>query len=264
MHSPSLGNGPLLPYVTPRPTNTRSFTGAGSFLNAAISVLDSPIEALRTLDWKSSETFLQKELPTPSFNVLSPLVFMVQDTKVPIQKEDPWTNSPLIQSHSMSSPRQRFGLTRGTFPIPETTSCPAIPQTGYASPTIPMLSKINYRRILRRFNSPSHHNVDAINPQMFWVTLYFAFNLVLTLYNKGMLMRFPFPYSLTALHALFGCIGGMVLRRHEVYVPAPLSSQDHAAIALFSVLYAVNIAVSNVSLHLVTVPVSKFDCSLET
>lgn len=40
-----------------------------------------------------------------------------------------------------------------------------------------------------------------------WMVLYFIFNLGLTLYNKGVLVRFPFPYSLTALHTFCGTIG---------------------------------------------------------
>ena len=101
-----------------------------------------------------------------------------------------------------------------------------------------------------------------ISPQSYWITLYFAFNLVLTLYNKGVLMHFPFPYSLTALHALFGSVGGFLLMHYGTYIPAQLSFNDHVSLALFSVLYAVNIAVSNVSLHLVTVPVSiLFQCT---
>lgn len=40
-----------------------------------------------------------------------------------------------------------------------------------------------------------------------WLTLYFVFNLGLTLYNKSVLVRFPFPYTLTALHAFCGTVG---------------------------------------------------------
>ena len=78
----------------------------------------------------------------------------------------------------------------------------------------------------------------------------------MTLYNKGVLVRFPFPYTLTAVHALFGSVGGYVLRRRGYYVPAQLSLKSYGVLAAFSVLYAVNIAVSNISLHLVTIPVS--------
>ncbi|KAI0795512.1 triose-phosphate transporter family-domain-containing protein [Abortiporus biennis] len=66
--------------------------------------------------------------------------------------------------------------------------------------------------------------------------------------------EFPFPYTLTALHALCSSIGGAILRLRGYYQPKRLSGKSELALAGFSILYAVNIAVSNVSLHLVTVP----------
>lgn len=89
----------------------------------------------------------------------------------------------------------------------------------------------------------------------FWLSLYFCFNLSLTLYNKSVLVRFPFPYTLTAIHALFGTIGGTALVRCGVYVPVKLKPSETAVLAAFSVLYAFNIVVSNASLQLVTVAV---------
>jgi hypothetical protein len=90
----------------------------------------------------------------------------------------------------------------------------------------------------------------------FWLALYFVFNLGLTLYNKDVLLRFPFPYTLTALHALSGTIGGYFMLSSGAFRPARLSAMQSMVLAAFSLLYAVNIAVSNVSLQLVTVPVS--------
>ncbi|KAH0831188.1 hypothetical protein J3R83DRAFT_13766 [Lanmaoa asiatica] len=100
--------------------------------------------------------------------------------------------------------------------------------------------------------SPSHahttisHRADANNKdfrtdsfyhsQPFWLALYFCFNLGLTLYNKAVLIHFPYGYALTALHALCGSIGGFALLRLGI------------------LLYTVNIAVSNLSLELVTIP----------
>ncbi|KAG1773657.1 TPT-domain-containing protein [Suillus placidus] len=88
----------------------------------------------------------------------------------------------------------------------------------------------------------------------FWLILYFCFNLGLTLYNKGVLIHFPFPYTLTALHAFCGTIGGLILLKNGTFVPAKLTDADNLALVAFSVLYTINIAVSNVSLHLVTIP----------
>ncbi|KAG8216055.1 hypothetical protein J3R82DRAFT_8055 [Butyriboletus roseoflavus] len=90
--------------------------------------------------------------------------------------------------------------------------------------------------------------------QPFWLTLYFCFNLGLTLYNKAVLIHFPYAYALTALHALCGSIGGFSLLRLGVYVPAKLTDADNMALLAFSSLYTFNIAVSNLSLELVTIP----------
>lgn len=87
--------------------------------------------------------------------------------------------------------------------------------------------------------------------------------------------------TLTGLHTLAGCIGSYIALERGHFVrwmlqlllqtirpsadscpavcssqtPARLSVSDNVKLALFSVLYTVNIAVSNVSLQLVTVPV---------
>jgi len=94
--------------------------------------------------------------------------------------------------------------------------------------------------------------------QAFWLTLYFILNLALTLYNKVLLVSFPYPYTLTAVHALFGLVGGTSLRLQNVYQPKSLCGLDHIVLVAFSILYSVNIAVSNSSLGLVTVPVGQF------
>jgi len=55
----------------------------------------------------------------------------------------------------------------------------------------------------------------------FWLSLYFFFNLALTLFNKMVLVKFPFPYTLTAIHALFGSIGCYILHERGVFVRPP-------------------------------------------
>ena len=101
--------------------------------------------------------------------------------------------------------------------------------------------------------------VDGVSDyQAFWLILYFILNLALTLYNKVILVSFPYPYTLTAVHALFGLVGGTSLRLRNVYQPKSLWGSDHIVLVAFSILYSVNIAVSNASLGLVTVPVGFF------
>lgn len=88
------------------------------------------------------------------------------------------------------------------------------------------------------------------------LALYFTLNLSLTLYNKSLLIHFPFPYTLSALHALCGTIGSFILV-HTGSSPLPrLNARETLILFAFSCLYTVNIIVSNVSLGLVTVPVS--------
>jgi hypothetical protein len=91
----------------------------------------------------------------------------------------------------------------------------------------------------------------------FWLVSYFVLNLVLTLYNKVLLGSFPYPYTLTATHALFGLAGGTFLRLRAVYQPKTLWGSDYVLLVAFSFLYSINIAVSNASLDIVTVPVSQ-------
>ena len=107
---------------------------------------------------------------------------------------------------------------------------------------------------------------------LFALALYFVLNLTLTLYNKIVLIGFPFPYTLTALHAFCGTVGTFVLVRMDARKaamgPKPLtappidenglpnlSTRELVVLCLFSVLYTINIVVSNASLRLVTVPV---------
>ncbi|KAG8872004.1 UAA transporter [Tulasnella sp. 332] len=87
-----------------------------------------------------------------------------------------------------------------------------------------------------------------------WILAYFFFNMGLTLYNKAILVHFPYPYTMTALHTFCGTIGCIWARRAGYYTPAHLTSRQKFTLALFSILYTLNIAVSNLSLRLVTVP----------
>ncbi|KAG8875192.1 UAA transporter [Tulasnella sp. 332] len=88
----------------------------------------------------------------------------------------------------------------------------------------------------------------------FILSLYFCFNLGLTLYNKGVLVKFPFPYTLTALHAFCGTLGTMWLWWMGYFIPARLTLGENMTLSFFSILYTLNIAVSNLSLQLVTIP----------
>jgi hypothetical protein len=67
----------------------------------------------------------------------------------------------------------------------------------------------------RRLSSILRRITDS---ELFWLAMYFLFNLGLTLYNKIVLVTFPFPYTLTAMHALCGSIGCYMLQEYDYYV----------------------------------------------
>ncbi|KAL8809736.1 MAG: hypothetical protein Q9223_002612 [Gallowayella weberi] len=78
--------------------------------------------------------------------------------------------------------------------------------------------------------------------------VYFVFNLGLTLYNKAVMISFPFPFLLTALHAASGMAGTQVLLSRGIFNLKNLTGRDTAMLSAFSILYTANIALSNVSL----------------
>ncbi|CAD6574883.1 MAG: UAA transporter [Cyphobasidiales sp. Tagirdzhanova-0007] len=93
------------------------------------------------------------------------------------------------------------------------------------------------------------------NSTAYWLLLYFFFNLSLTLYNKFALGSFPFPWTLTCLHSLSASIGSWAAYKRGYFQrSAALQSREQLVLIAFSTLYTVNIAVSNLSLNLVSVP----------
>ncbi|CAO3660123.1 unnamed protein product [Umbelopsis ramanniana] len=96
--------------------------------------------------------------------------------------------------------------------------------------------------------------LSSLHAGSVWLTLYFVLNLSLTLFNKAILNDFGFPWTLTAIHTLCGAIGSYSLYLAGVFTPAKLGDHENMVMVLFSVLYTFNIAISNVSLKLVSVP----------
>lgn len=62
----------------------------------------------------------------------------------------------------------------------------------------------------------------------YYVGLYLLLNLALTLFNKGVLDDFPYPYTLTAVHAASNVIGCTIARLYGLYVGARLRFQISA------------------------------------
>ncbi|KAK5942279.1 hypothetical protein PMZ80_004842 [Knufia obscura] len=83
---------------------------------------------------------------------------------------------------------------------------------------------------------------------------YFLCNIGLTVYNKAVLGKFTFPWLLTALHAAATSIGCGTMLGLGYFQTTKLSGRENLALLGFSLLYTVNIAVSNVSLAMVSVP----------
>ncbi|CDH51749.1 tpt-domain-containing protein [Lichtheimia corymbifera JMRC:FSU:9682] len=90
----------------------------------------------------------------------------------------------------------------------------------------------------------------SIDNRYMWLGLYFAFNLGLTLYNKAILLDFRYPWTLTAIHTLCGSIGCYILYFLGYFTPVKLKEQENMVMLMFSVLYTINIAISNVSLSI--------------
>ncbi|KAI8884227.1 TPT-domain-containing protein [Backusella circina FSU 941] len=86
-----------------------------------------------------------------------------------------------------------------------------------------------------------------------WLGVYFILNLSLTLYNKAILLDFRYPWTLTAIHTFCSTLGCYMLYFMRVFTPAKLGDNEKLVMIMFSALYTINIAISNVSLNLVSV-----------
>ena len=91
----------------------------------------------------------------------------------------------------------------------------------------------------------------------FWITLYFLANLVLTIHNKWVLSRlsFDFPWILTAIHTSISGLGSYIAVHYlKVTRAGHLTGglRDQLTLLSFSLLYTINIAISNVSLNYVS------------
>jgi hypothetical protein len=156
--------------------------------------------------------------------------------------------------HSQSQARPRNPNSLQVFPQPANSYYPVNQATG------------SYKE----HGTGVHAKQEFTDTVGYWLGLYFVFNLGLTLFNKMVLVSFPFPYvspsrlrscsslipqTLTGLHALSGCAGCYFALERGAFTPARLTQKENLILAAFSVLYTINIAVSNISLQLVTVPV---------
>ncbi|CAF9923420.1 UAA transporter [Imshaugia aleurites] len=87
-----------------------------------------------------------------------------------------------------------------------------------------------------------------------YLALYFGLNLTLTLYNKAVLGKFAFPWLLTTLHTTSASLGCYILMLRGHFKLSKLTTRENLVLISFSFLFTVNIAISNVSLAMVSVP----------
>jgi len=96
---------------------------------------------------------------------------------------------------------------------------------------------------------------SRISEPLLWVGLYFLANLSLTLHNKWVLssMHFRFPWTLTLLHISVTGLGSWLMMGNSPS-KSRLDMNGQLRLLCFSLLYTVNIAVSNVSMSMVALP----------
>lgn len=94
---------------------------------------------------------------------------------------------------------------------------------------------------------PTEYDVDT-RRKLFYLFGYFSLNLVLTIYNKAVLGGFAFPWLLTALHCSCVFIGCYGLLSRDYFKLTQLERSSNLVLVAFSVLFTLNIAISNVSL----------------
>ncbi|KAF2152156.1 TPT-domain-containing protein [Myriangium duriaei CBS 260.36] len=99
-----------------------------------------------------------------------------------------------------------------------------------------------------------YEHVVSTHIKLVLLALYLILNLALTLSTKAIFQHLKAPWLLTALHSTFAAVGCNVVMKWRGQTFTQLSRRDNLIIVAFSTLFTVNIAVSNVSLSMVSVP----------
>lgn len=110
-----------------------------------------------------------------------------------------------------------------------------------------------------RAEVPKNQNIDheysiPSTVKFAWLGTYFFLSLLLTLYNKLVLTMFHYPWLLTCLHATVSSLGTLVMMQMGYFKLSRLGRRENLALVAFSALFTANIAVSNLSLAMVSVP----------
>ncbi|KAI9334281.1 triose-phosphate transporter family-domain-containing protein [Obelidium mucronatum] len=204
--------------------------------DSAVSLLEEhTLKPRRSMSIDVERPSLQSPLQ-PHANPMSPRNLAANSNSI---------NASLVNS-SLSSKKE--------LPFPTTTSSSSTDTSSLFSSGSIMLS-VTLRWLSRQAtNWPES--------PAFLVAMYFLLNLGITLYNKVILkfFQFKFPWLLTAIHSLLtyaGCV--LLINNFDTILPTqhrvPLtSSKEKLIVLVFSILYTVNIAVSNISLGMVSIP----------
>ncbi|KAF7188467.1 GDP-mannose transporter GONST5 [Pseudocercospora fuligena] len=97
-------------------------------------------------------------------------------------------------------------------------------------------------------------NYVSTRAKLLFLAAYFFLNLFLTLSNKSVLGTARFPWLLTAVHCSATSIGCFAMLGMGALTLTPLGLRENLTLFAFSFLFTVNIAISNVSLAMVSVP----------
>ncbi|SMQ54282.1 unnamed protein product [Zymoseptoria tritici ST99CH_3D7] len=114
--------------------------------------------------------------------------------------------------------------------------------------------------------TPMEYSVST-NRKFLYLGLYFLLNLSVTLSNKALLKIASYPWLLTFSHTCATSIGCTILLATGHLKLSKLPLRDHLVLIAFSTLFTLNIAISNVSLDLVSVPfhqVMRSTCPIAT
>ncbi|KAF2721688.1 putative phosphate phosphoenolpyruvate translocator protein [Polychaeton citri CBS 116435] len=112
----------------------------------------------------------------------------------------------------------------------------------------------------------TEHNI-SLKSKLSFLAVYFVLNLALTLSNKAVLSKANYPWLLTALHTSATSIGCFGVMGSGYLKLTRLGSRENLVLVAFSFLFTLNIAMSNVSLAMVSVPfhqIARSTCPVAT
>jgi drug/metabolite transporter (DMT)-like permease len=92
--------------------------------------------------------------------------------------------------------------------------------------------------------------------QIFWLVVWMANNILVTITNKASFAKvnFNYPFALSTIHMAFNIVGAQIFFKFSKIKPKVIEgSKNLRSIMIFSVIFALNIAVGNASLSYVSV-----------